>query len=492
MSQSSSFLDAVIDSLVHVLQFVWKIEQKGEISGLCCDTLEAMARAFLLIPRYCNQLVESSEVFLRGTVNKMLEVVTILCANPALALSGEARELHVSLSQLPFSSSWLTPELRLLALRSFNLCLATNVSLFSGWEEDEFNVRLLRNGRVPHFFGATIVDTQIVGFMSEETEKLLSSQWQLVDRLFPSTFKFDHELSILHSTYWYEEGKERLESAKMKQKISCFGEEHGLSVLLSFSYSCLRLAIDCKHPNPVSPFTALSILIPITQYCLGIPIWDINFGEAAVLSRSNVVDWQNFDWDKDDLPPSNRPGYLRPKLRSSYNLPAGAKALHEWFEFENEHDALSNIIGLPMSLLQQEWNKYIHDNPGGNGSIDGSEWMEKLHTCMNQLRGCYSEVAVERACLRVSSALIHLAASRECHNRFLCIQQAALFASQASKGGSSDQYFHSPLPTIESCTPLDALLTKRLGFTQRRCFYVPMLYRLVAYSEEDKCQSLHV
>jgi hypothetical protein len=78
---------------------------------------------------------------------------------------------------------------------------------------------------------------------------------------------------------------------------------------------------------------------------------------------------------------------------------------------------------------------------------------------MNQLRGCYSEVAVERACLRVSSALIHLAASRECHNRFLCIQQAALFASQASKGGSSDQYFHSPLPTIESCTPLDALLT---------------------------------
>lgn len=521
-SENSNLYDSSVDTLVNLLHYVWRIEPKGEISGLCCGTLKAIAHAFRLILRYSDQMVSLSNDFLSRTVNKMLKSVTILCDTPTLtlsreeiqstsssnelpfSLSGEEIQAISSLNQLPFSSSWLSTELRLLALRSFNLCLGTNVSLFTGWEGDEFNLRLMRNGRVPHFFGATIVDTQIAGYLSEETENMLSSQWQLVDKLLPSAcpLNFDHELSKLRSTYWYEEGKERLESARMIQKISCFGEEYGLSVLLSFSQACLLLARECNGQNnsPRLVLVSLSILIPITQFCLGIPVWDINFGEAAVLSRPNVTDWQNFDWDKDDLPPSNRPGYLRPKLRSTYSLPVGAKALHERFDFENEHDTLSNIVGLPMLFLQEEWKKYLLENPEGNGNDEsgGSESMEKLNVCMKQLRGCYSEVAVERACLRVSSALIHVAASSDCRNRFLCIQQAALFASQASKGGTSDQSFHAPLPKKENCTPLEALLTigrsdcmQALGFYPEAaflCSYVASVSRLNRDRRVNKSQ----
>jgi hypothetical protein len=82
--------------------------------------------------------------------------------------------------------------------------------------------------------------------------------------------------------------------------------------------------------------------------------------------------------------------------------------------------------------------------------------MQKLHTRMRELRACCSEQAVEKACLEVAGALIHLAPV--CSNHFLCLQQAAMFAGNSFKGGNSNLDFREPLPSKESCTPLEALV----------------------------------
>lgn len=462
MHPASRFSD-VLDTLTQLLGFVWKIEAKARISTTCVETVDALSRAFLLLPCYTECILKDKEEhFLCDVVQKMMKSMSIICGAPSLNLNHGELGSTDDLVNLPFGSAWLSPELKRLAVRSFNLCVANNVSLFSGWEIDEFSIRLMRNGLIPNVFGITISDGKVMGYSSTETEETLSRQWRLIKKLLPPTFtySFDNLLADFQQTPAYRESKEKLESAKEKQLIACYGEDKGLSVMLSFSHACLLLASGTSDENlrKSLPFISLSILIPVSEFCLGTVIWNSDIGRSTVSSRTNLNEWGNFDWDKDDVAPSNRPGYLRPKQRTNFSSPEGSKALHEWFGKENDIDPLSNLVDLPFSLLQREWIKSPLTESETDG-LDGLEAMEKLNSLVMQLRSCYSEVAAERVCLNIASSLIDVASSRACQNRFLCIHQASIFASQASKGGTSDQSFHSPLPKTETCTPLNALLT---------------------------------
>jgi hypothetical protein len=66
-------------------------------------------------------------------------------------------------------------------------------------------------------------------------------------------------------------------------------------------------------------------------------------------------------------------------------------------------------------------------------------------------------MGMEKASLHLAVALLELASQPACYDPFACLQQAAMFASQASKAGNSDVIFRKSLPEIEDCAPLEAL-----------------------------------
>ena len=461
ISYARTFVN-VVQNLSELFGFIWKVDRTARISTSCIETLEALSRAFSLLPTFSVQLLnKNGKDFLFEVIEKMSTSIGTMCGEASsLCLKSEGEQDMEGLECFPFQSSWLSSDMQQLAVRSFNLCVATNVSLFSGWEKDEFNVRLMRHGNVPNFINISMNDVKVTGCLSTEYENSLSSQWKLIRKLLPPsfTFDFDHQLEIERESADYKESIERLKAAKSMHTISCHGEEEGLTTFLSFSHSCLILATELEDRRLAHHLLriSLSIIIPASEFCLGVVIWDSSIGNSAISSQTNFDDWRNFDWDKDNIAPSNRQGYVRPRQRIV--PPDGSKSLHQWFDGENQEYPLLNLISLPISLLQEEWRN-VHQDRAEFDAPNGAKAMEKLDMRMKQLRSCYSEHAVEVASLNVAATLIEVAATRDCQNRFLCIHQASLFASQGPKGGSSDQSFKARLPTAAACTAHNALLT---------------------------------
>lgn len=114
------------------------------------------------------------------------------------------------------------------------------------------------------------------------------------------------------------------------------------------------------------------------------------------------------------------------------------------------------IIRVSSEALLAEWTK---DEPRNNELTDeGRQAMERIHDAMLQLRKCVSEVALQKACLRVSLDMLELLKSGQAGNPFVCMQHAAMFAYQCSKGGTNDRPFKTVLPPERECTPQQALL----------------------------------
>jgi hypothetical protein len=84
--------------------------------------------------------------------------------------------------------------------------------------------------------------------------------------------------------------------------------------------------------------------------------------------------------------------------------------------------------------------------------------MRQVDVTVKQLRACYTEAAIQKGCLQVALALMELVKKDYTSNPFLCLHQAAIFASNGSKGGNSDEAFKQGLPKERECTPLEALV----------------------------------
>ncbi|KAI2496179.1 hypothetical protein MHU86_18318 [Fragilaria crotonensis] len=131
----------------------------------------------------------------------------------------------------------------------------------------------------------------------------------------------------------------------------------------------------------------------------------------------------------------------------------------------------SNMIQIAMSVLlpvtQFSVLDALWDSPLGRatGSLSGlDEWrtlvpllehQSKLHDAMCQLRMCTTELTLQKASLQVNLILLDMLPC--VGNPFLVMQQAALFASQCSKGGSMDINFKTELPPPQDCDPMQAL-----------------------------------
>ena len=138
------------------------------------------------------------------------------------------------------------------------------------------------------------------------------------------------------------------------------------------------------------------------------------------------------------------------------------------------------IIFVPASELLKKWREpgaYELETSTFESKEKAKETMRKLDFRMKQLRSCFTVQSLQKASVHVAAALIDIAGLIDCHNPFLCLHQAAMFAGQGSKGGNSDAPFKSLLPPKSTCTELEALITlgrsdcmRALGFIDQAMF----------------------
>ena len=143
------------------------------------------------------------------------------------------------------------------------------------------------------------------------------------------------------------------------------------------------------------------------------------------------------------------------------SLPKEAsRPFNEWFAGEDKENPLSNAISIPVLEMNRLWSGgTVTCTKENDVSPDAKEAMEKVHVAMQRLRACYTETAVEKSSIDVAAAMLHLLSIRgACQNPFLCLQQAAIFASHGTKRGSSDSLFRGRLPKLFDCTPDEALV----------------------------------
>ena len=162
---------------------------------------------------------------------------------------------------------------------------------------------------------------------------------------------------------------------------------------------------------------------------------------------------------------------------------------------------LEKLVKIPVEILLKEWN--VSDDFDGSEDEDIdfklNRWsqnisgaatlaMKRVDFTLRKLRQSATIVGLQKSSLQVAVALLDLVSMKECQNPFLCLHQAALFASQGSKGGNYDEEFKKPLPEESECTPFDCLsilgradCLRAIHFTNEAiflCSYVAKVCRL--------------
>ncbi|KAL3915684.1 MAG: hypothetical protein SGILL_005529 [Bacillariaceae sp.] len=121
---------------------------------------------------------------------------------------------------------------------------------------------------------------------------------------------------------------------------------------------------------------------------------------------------------------------------------------------------LKKFVPLKCSELKRLWDKCTSglDDPDAHDLQTAKTQMNKVHSCMQNLRACFTFSAAEKNCVALSVALLDLAASPCCMDPFTCLQQASMYASQAPKAGTSDLSFRRNVPAVSECSPRSALV----------------------------------
>jgi hypothetical protein len=167
-------------------------------------------------------------------------------------------------------------------------------------------------------------------------------------------------------------------------------------------------------------------------------LWDSPLGKAAV-SRTAAT----FDWNKLAGSVGERRAEVEKPKPVKRHGPTKKRPLRP------------SLVKIPVSALLAQWT----DGAAPAASVDAKNAMNKADDATKQLRACFTEAAVEKGCIQVALALMELVKKNYTCNPFLCLHQAAMFASHGSKGGNSDEAFKQGLPKERECTPQEALVT---------------------------------
>lgn len=180
-------------------------------------------------------------------------------------------------------------------------------------------------------------------------------------------------------------------------------------------------------------------------------LWDSDIGEAATTIAAHD-EWQLVNGDSKYQPiDENAPKRVRKSFKKSLN-----EKIKNWIEGSRS----PTFISIPNIELKMVWKQtdFLQEMQTEMHIARAKEQMQIVHKATADLRSCYTHTAAEKACLNLSIALLEVAAVPTCHDPFNCLQQAASFASQATKSGNSDTVYRRRLPELMQCTPREALI----------------------------------
>ena len=130
----------------------------------------------------------------------------------------------------------------------------------------------------------------------------------------------------------------------------------------------------------------------------------------------------------------------------------------QWVSELSGRDSLAKIVRLPTSTFLAEWKSEESPLDHITDYEVSSDAMRHVETGLYSLRQCSTHAAVQKISLQVSLALLEIVATGKAYNPFVCLQQAAIYASLSPKGGSHDVPFQTVLPDEKACTALEALV----------------------------------
>ena len=176
---------------------------------------------------------------------------------------------EIEWSDFPIEARWQRGIHRPLSISAYNLSVACNVSLFSGWEADEFTLKLLRRRHGDRHFGVHIDDKTVTGFLPARLEEEISRQWTRIPILMPSFpyLNFSERVAAGKEEEWsIKELKDR-DRANLSSPIAAHAEDDGLGLYLAFSSLSLRLAESETNEEIKDQLLqiALSIILPVVS-----------------------------------------------------------------------------------------------------------------------------------------------------------------------------------------------------------------------------------
>ena len=199
---------------------------------------------------------------------KLRHFISLICNIPSLAQDTVTNLEVLDLGDsFPIPHQWQTNAQKLISLRVYNLCVSCNVSAFSGWESEEFSLNHLQKGNEPSFFGIKVGGEHVAGFVDQQFEDDLSSQWKLVDSLLFNAplLDFDSSLFMAKKATWYTAQKTKLDEFKDKS-ISTNGESYCIFLLLLYSRICLLVASSDENRRGDELLKEpLSIILPMVS-----------------------------------------------------------------------------------------------------------------------------------------------------------------------------------------------------------------------------------
>lgn len=204
-------------------------------------------------------------------LTKLLGVLSMLCGaailDPFQSESSAVETHSKQWTDFPIQSDWQNETQQNVSKRVFNLAIGCCVSNFSGWENDEFNLDLIKRGSSNRDFCVDIHGERVTGYLPPTVEAELADQWKKLGILLPElpNFDFDAKLVTAKSSSWYTQVMKNVDDSSYP--VSMYGDEDGLSLFLSLSRLCLDAASSASADTVKHTLIhlAVSVIIPLVS-----------------------------------------------------------------------------------------------------------------------------------------------------------------------------------------------------------------------------------
>lgn len=201
-------------------------------------------------------------------------IVSLFCGCSVMESSNEgavsAKESPMQEWQsVPIPSTWQSDTHKAITLRVYNLCVSCNVSIFSGWEKEEFNLRLLRPWRgSSNFFGVNVDNGSVSGYLLPSQEVDIAQQLEMLSQMLPWVASIDYktQLTAVHESDWYKSIKEEITTKSQVHSVARHGEGAAINIMLCFSKACLISASNSDGAARESLIQkSLSVILPMVR-----------------------------------------------------------------------------------------------------------------------------------------------------------------------------------------------------------------------------------